>query len=85
MSSLCTAKAIREYFLEGKLPENGLFCPTDEVLFPPKDDEGSALWVGESSTAYSEEDLKLLETMRELGKELEAFVGTFKRSRSLLL
>ncbi|THH10350.1 hypothetical protein EW145_g1383 [Phellinidium pouzarii] len=83
MSSLCTAKALRAYFLEGKLPENGLFCETDEELFPPKTSNmtGSGLmWMKNAVLqTYSKEDMQLLETMRALGRELEPYVGSFKR------
>ncbi|KIP02216.1 hypothetical protein PHLGIDRAFT_305697 [Phlebiopsis gigantea 11061_1 CR5-6] len=33
-TSLCTAKAIREYFREGKLPENGTVCEIEDSIFP---------------------------------------------------
>ena len=82
MTSLCTAKAIREYFLEGKLPKSGLFCPTDEVLFPPKNETVDS-WANNDLVEYSEEDLRLLKAMKELGKEMDHFVGSFKRPRSL--
>ncbi|KAI5121647.1 hypothetical protein M0805_001174 [Coniferiporia weirii] len=88
MTSLCTTKALRGYFLEGKLPESGLLCETDEVLFPPKTSDATgpaALWLkDESLQSYSLEDVRLLETMRALGRELEPYVGEFKRSGRML-
>lgn len=43
MPSLCTAKAIREYFAEkSKLPENGLVCKTDIELF--SEDGETKVW-----------------------------------------
>ena len=87
MTSLCTAKAVRAYFFDDELPENGLVCSTDEVLFPPKSENGSIhaadLWrsANEVADAYSEEDLQLLETMRALGRELETYIGSFKSNK----
>ena len=90
MTSLCTAKALRSYFFDDELPENGLVCPTDEVLFPPKSKDGkvnaASLWMWSdadenSIAAYSMEDLRLLENMRALGVELEEYVGSFKRPK----
>ncbi|KAF8518940.1 Alpha/Beta hydrolase protein [Hysterangium stoloniferum] len=56
MASLCTGKAIREYFLEGQLPPNGIVCPTNEVLFPPQNISDAMAWV--AGDIYSEEDLR---------------------------
>lgn len=84
MASLCTGKAIREYFLENKLPENGLWCETDEVLFPPKSpDSGEAVdaWLNKEASIYSAEDLRLLVQLRDLGRELEPYVSDFKRPK----
>ena len=69
MASLCTAKVLRDYFLDGKLPENGIVCPTDEVLFPPKESTTTdkLSWLREEEVIYSEEDRELLKTMKELG------------------
>ncbi|KAH8111001.1 Alpha/Beta hydrolase protein [Phellopilus nigrolimitatus] len=83
MSSLCTARTLRAYFLEGELPENGLVCATDEVLFPPKptvDSDSSVLWLNKSgSQMYSAEDVRLLKIVQALGRELEPYIGGFKR------
>lgn len=67
MASLCTTKAVREYFVNGKLPPNGLRCDTNEVLFPPKNSADSELWLSDMEDTLSEEDKKLLESARELG------------------
>ena len=86
MSSLCTAKALREYFVAGKLPEGDLLCSTDEVLFPPKSasiTDESLTWLESNRLLYSEDDLKLLKAMRELGIELANFASTFKKPRLL--
>ncbi|OCB86509.1 TAP-like domain-containing protein [Sanghuangporus baumii] len=94
MTSLCTTKAVRAYFFDNKLPDNGLICPTDEVLFPPKSEDGSipsaSLWMSEDEDSedgidtYSVEDLRLLENMRALGRELEDYVGSFKRPKTIV-
>ncbi|KAF8586191.1 alpha/beta-hydrolase [Ramaria rubella] len=34
-NSDCTQGVIRDYFLQGALPSNGLICETDQALFPP--------------------------------------------------
>lgn len=31
---MCVAKAIRKYFREGKLPENGTVCNVESTMFP---------------------------------------------------
>ena len=81
MTSLCTGKAIRAYFLDDKLPENGLWCETDEVLFPPvTTDDTALLWLTDSVKA-SVGDVEFLVTLRELGLVLESFVSSFKRPR----
>ncbi|TDL24013.1 alpha/beta-hydrolase [Rickenella mellea] len=81
MASLCTAKALKGYFLEGKLPPNGLICPTDEKLFPPPPANASdtMVWLQEMQETLSEEDLKLLDNIKELGQDLAPFVSSFKR------
>lgn len=86
MTSLCTGKAIRAYFLDDKLPENGLWCETDEVLFPPKAPDVAAsvdAWFKEPASSYPEDDLRLLSMLRDLGQILEPYVGDFRRPRSL--
>lgn len=35
-ASACTGKVLREYFLDGKLPENGTVCGVEENRFPKK-------------------------------------------------
>lgn len=90
MSSLCTAKALRAYFFNDVLPENGLVCSTDEVLFPPQAEGGSIkitdLWAQEDKDgeAYSVEDLRLLEIIHALGRELDEHVGSPRRTGRLL-
>ena len=75
MASLCTARAVKEYFLEGKLPEYGLVCPTDEELFSTAMSDEGAFWLTEFQN-YSEDDLKLLESARGLGEAIYPSVST---------
>jgi hypothetical protein len=53
IGSLCTAKAIRSYFVEGKLPEEGTVCGTDVKLF-----DGTNGW-DEIITALEAEPLEV--------------------------
>ncbi|TDL20711.1 hypothetical protein BD410DRAFT_841140 [Rickenella mellea] len=65
MASLCTIKIIRDYFLHGKLPQNGVICPVDEILFPPS--SGSADQLNVPREGISDEDKMLLKNVQELG------------------
>ena len=57
--SLCTAKHIREYFVNGTLPGEGTTCEVDELPFVGK--------VGDEVVrALTAEDEELLEAMRDL-------------------
>ena len=76
MASLCTTKAVREYFVNGKLPPNGLKCDTNEKLFPSKDSTSSDLWVDSLEEDLSEDDKKLLESARELGLVMDTLHGS---------
>ena len=44
--SLCTAKHIREYFVNGTLPEDGATCEVDELPFVGKTGDVRALGIG---------------------------------------
>lgn len=79
--SLCTAKTIKAYFLEGKLPLNGLVCPIDEPLFPPasSNSSDSGNWLNVSSA----EDVQLLETIREFGNKMVPYLSGHGRIRIL--
>ena len=70
MASLCTARVLRDYFLDNQLPENGIVCPTDEMLFPPTVTTSidGLLWLKNDVKVYSEDELKLLKIVKELGK-----------------
>ncbi|KAJ1306687.1 hypothetical protein OPQ81_007679 [Rhizoctonia solani] len=66
--SLCTAKAIRDYFLKGKVPAPGTLCkPEPGYLFPGNETKSVA--------ALSVEDQKLWEAV----KGLEDMSGQFRR------
>ncbi|KAG8741902.1 hypothetical protein FRC11_014583 [Ceratobasidium sp. 423] len=57
--SLCTAKAIREYFLRGKVPAPGTLCkPEPGYLFPGNETK--------SVSALSVEDQKLWDALKGL-------------------
>jgi len=75
LASVCTARTIRGYLLDGDLPPSGLLCPVDEKLFPTEKNPGfnRPEWLRESSLVDSPDDIKLLESIRHLGKELGAF------------
>ncbi|KAL5640564.1 hypothetical protein ACGC1H_001140 [Rhizoctonia solani] len=58
--SLCTAKVVRDYFLEGKVPEPGAVCkPEPGYLFPGNETK--------SILGLSAEDQKLWEALKGLG------------------
>ena len=62
--SLCTAKHVRAYFINGTLPEEGATCEVDELPL-----------VGPTARALSAEDQELLESWRSLVD----YVPTFGR------
>ncbi|KAJ7720861.1 TAP-like protein-domain-containing protein [Mycena maculata] len=60
--SVCVAKALKAYMINGTLFEEGTVCEPDEgIMFPPKDSEGGMHAVG-----YSDEDRELAHTLRLL-------------------
>lgn len=63
-TSICTAKAIREYFREGKLPKNGTVCPVESSIFPSDDEIKSV-------QALEGEDREMMETWREIRGSFE--------------
>lgn len=77
MPSLCTALAIRNYFVHGALPEDGLTCKPDGVLFPELVlQEAGGQAQGGQYGALSAEEVDLLESLATVG---EALHGGFKR------
>jgi len=67
MASLCTVRAVRSYFLDGKLPPNGLECSVDEELFPKPNALAKSSWLKGAVETYSVDDMRLLEAVKELG------------------
>ncbi|KZO95359.1 alpha/beta-hydrolase [Calocera viscosa TUFC12733] len=66
--SLCTAKTVAAYFLEGKVPEYGTVCQSpEEYLFP---EEGKA---DDFLSAMSAEDRELLQAWEQLGDSVVAW------------
>ncbi|KAH9884113.1 TAP-like protein-domain-containing protein [Cubamyces lactineus] len=59
LPSLCTIKAMRAFFADGTLPKEDTVCPVDAFPFPLH---------GTASQEYSEEDAKLLESVRRIAQ-----------------
>ena len=59
---MCTVKAIREYFREGKLPEKGTVCSVQSSIF----NKEQATMTG---VELSQEDVELLRASEMLGEE----------------
>ncbi|KZO93669.1 alpha/beta-hydrolase [Calocera viscosa TUFC12733] len=73
MISLCTARVIREYFLNGTAPaQPEVFCRVSEPLFPASANASDVnLWtMDEAATA---EDIRLLKILHGLGSDFEEF------------
>ncbi|KAI0665891.1 alpha/beta-hydrolase [Trametes maxima] len=66
--SLCTAKHVREYFVNGTLPEPGTVCEVDELPFVGKVPVG-----GSAVRALSVEDAELLDALKGLSAEVPMF------------
>jgi hypothetical protein len=78
MASLCTGSVIRDYFLRGQLPPNGLVCSTNENLFPaPGNATEAATWMSED--VLDDEDRRLLQNIKALGEEMEPFLTRGRR------
>lgn len=58
MGSVCTTTKIRDYFTADLLPENGVVCPVDEVLFG----------VNKTVNAMSVEEAEMMDAVRVLGE-----------------
>lgn len=57
---MCTFKAIRKYFVNGTLPEEGTICEVDSSIFGEKETDLGAL---------SSEDRELIEAVEMLRKD----------------
>ena len=62
-ASLCTAKAIREYFRDGKLPAAGTVCKHESTIFPSKSRVVEARLSGE--------DKEIMDVWRELSGSIK--------------
>ncbi|KAK1221312.1 hypothetical protein PQX77_015884 [Marasmius sp. AFHP31] len=62
--SACTTKVVREYFVNGTLPDQGTICPMDGTLFP----DPSATNATSKRDLMSVED-KLADAMQELARK----------------
>lgn len=73
-TSLCTTKAVRAYFRDGVLPEEGTVCSVRERLFREDQEErapthsGYTTDEGEELGVLSREDEELLAAAKELHK-----------------
>ncbi|KAK1226312.1 hypothetical protein PQX77_010715 [Marasmius sp. AFHP31] len=74
--SVCTAKVVREYFVNGTLPEQGTICPMDGTPF----DDPSATNTTLRRDLMSEEDVELAYALQELARK-----HSLRRLRSLSL
>jgi hypothetical protein len=63
-TSLCTAKYIREYFRDGKLPPADAVCEVEDEFFP-------ADQITQGDDLLNEADRSLLAAMRELSDSFE--------------
>ncbi|KAJ7138078.1 TAP-like protein-domain-containing protein, partial [Mycena epipterygia] len=60
--SVCIAKALKAYMIDGTLFEEGTVCEPDEgIVFPPKESDGDKK---EDFVGYSEEDRELARALR---------------------
>lgn len=62
--SLCTAKYLREYFVDGTLPEEGATCEVDELPFVGRT---------KATRVLSTDDEELLDAMRGLAEGMPVF------------
>ncbi|KAF8605939.1 hypothetical protein BDV93DRAFT_604946 [Ceratobasidium sp. AG-I] len=83
LTSICTVKAIRGYFLDGVLPPNGLVCEVVEQYFPDNSAPTAAETWLRSEAFTSEADIRLAGTMRSLGQAMEQSVGLYRRPKQL--
>lgn len=66
--SLCTAKTIRSYFVNGTLPEPGTICEPDVKLFSEETlDEVLAPLANLTKRSFGTEDAMLLTAVKSLG------------------
>ncbi|KAH7334281.1 Alpha/Beta hydrolase protein [Rhizoctonia solani] len=61
--SLCTAKNIRDYFVDGKVPENGTYCTPEPGWIYPRNDTNA------KRSMLDKRDKELLEAVERIGRE----------------
>lgn len=65
-SSSCTAKAVRAYFREGKLPEPGTVCEIESKMFTQADSEALSM-----QDYLTSEDIAAIDAWRALSAKFE--------------
>ncbi|KAF8314505.1 alpha/beta-hydrolase [Clavulina sp. PMI_390] len=89
VTSLCTGKAFRDYFIDGILPPNGKVCPLTEILFPPKPSVNSSeiddlatmdQWAleEEEKETFDHDDLILLRKLKAFGEAAQNNIDVFR-------
>jgi hypothetical protein len=73
--SLCTHGYLRQYFLNGTLPQAGTVCAVDAELFPAS----SSSKAGAPKTLVQAGDRKLLEAVRTIGDVARPFYSRHLR------
>lgn len=70
--SSCTAKYVRQYFIDGTLPPVDTVCEVDSPMFGETDDDGDDDGAMEAKeVGMSEEDLKMRKLVRDLSDGFE--------------
>lgn len=72
-ASLCTGKAIQDYFFKGLLPPENVACAINELPFPPvKNATNTMAWM--SADVQDLDDQRLLLNLKALGEEMQPFL-----------
>lgn len=74
---MCSAKHIRAYFIDGKLPEEGTLCDVSEPVFRPSSLEAIGFHEDGKLAAFSGEDVdsELREAVRALSRDTGIIYG----------
>jgi len=73
-ASLCTANALRAYFIDNVVPPDGMLCQPTETIFPASTSDDS-LWVADAEHILTAEDVELLEAVKGLGVATAEYIG----------
>ncbi|CAE7222795.1 unnamed protein product [Rhizoctonia solani] len=76
--SLCTAKNLRDYFLEGKVPKNGTHCTPEPGWIYPTNGTNS------KRSMLTKRDKDLLEAIERIGHARSKELGSFQLDRARL-